>query len=245
MMQRKNLLRRAALPALVPCLAFSMAFGSAQAQWLGKPGQRDVAVGAAAHLTFDARGNGVRQKTDPSLGALVSFHSSYQWSRGFVLNYGYTRVNEDMQGDGNNPYGTDFAPSSSGIANRHEFTAAYLVKGPKLFWGLRPFGEAGGGALLFLPSSGHFEKYHHIQVENTNTQTIEDLTYSETLDVSSQTRAAGLFGAGLDWALDRHWGGRLEYRALAFVAPSFQQWDFNSRAYTLSQAPTLSLYYKF
>jgi hypothetical protein len=246
MVQQKNVWKRADFCLLI--IILGLAFSSTvvtQAQWLGKTDQRDIAVGATGQLTFDAQGNGVKQSTDPSLGALASFHSSYKWSRGFVLNYGYNRMNEDTQGMENNPYSGFDTLSTSGTANRHEFTAAYLVKGPKLFWGLRPFGEAGGGALLYMPTSGNFVVYHHMQVENTNAHTFEDATYSENLDVASQTRAAGLFGAGVDWAWDKHFGGRVEYRALAFLAPSFQQWDLNSHAYTISQMPTLSIYYKF
>ncbi len=248
MAQQKNIWKRADVRLLA--IALGLAFGSAtvaQAQWLGKPGQRDVALGVTSEFTFDARGNGVKQSIDPSVGALLSFHSSYKSSRGFVLNYGYTRMNEDIEGTENNPYGVGLldAPVSSGQADRHEFTAAYLVKSRKTFWGAQPFALAGGGALVYIPTAGYFSIYHHMLVENTQTRTITDLGYVEKVDVSSETRPAGLFGVGIDWDTAKHWGGRLEYRALAFLAPSFQQWDINSHGYTLSQAPTLSIYYKF
>src|SRR5665213_1537817 len=104
MVLQRNIWKRANFRPLA--IVLGLAFGYAmvaQAQWLGKTGQRDVAVGVSGQMTFDAQGNGVKQSTEPSLGALVSFHSSYKWSRGFVLNYGYNRMNEDIQGAENNP----------------------------------------------------------------------------------------------------------------------------------------------
>lgn len=245
-MVRMNLLKRANVGLLA--LLISFAFGStvvAQAQWLGVPGQRNIGVGASGVFTFGTHGDGVEQSTNPSVGVLVSLHSSYRWTRGLALNYGYNRMNEDIQGTEDRPSDAFEPPATSGQANRHEFTAAYLVKAPKTFWGLQPFALAGGGALAFIPTDGYFSVYHHMTAENTYNQTFEDASYTSRINVASETRAAGLFGAGIDWNEGKHWGGRLEYRALAFLAPSFQQWQINSHGYTLSQMPTLSMFYKF
>jgi opacity protein-like surface antigen len=73
-----------------------------------------------------------------------------------------------------------------------EATAAYVFRYPLKHW--TPFLLAGTGALVFDPS---------------------------TAGISSQAKAAFVYGAGADISLAKHWFTRVEYRGFVYNSPDF------------------------
>jgi opacity protein-like surface antigen len=87
-----------------------------------------------------------------------------------------------------------FAGTSTGVPSySHEFSAAYVFRYPLKRW--TPFVLAGAGGLVFEPK--------------------------DTPSVSSQTRAAFVYGGGADFTLSNHIFFRGEYRGLVYNSPTY------------------------
>ena len=200
----------------------------------------DISAGIFAQLGHATSNSVTHQTTSLSAGALFSFHQSYHWWLGYDVNYGYTSFSEQYR-DG--VYGVGCPASvtpgpcgSFGYANvhtgMHELTAAYLVSAPVHPLGLRPYGEAGVGELIFSP---------------TNTTVTFSNAPESPLAVSTQHRIAALYGAGFNAPiLTSHLGARFEYRNLWYTAPSFgNHGALDSTRAMLTQEPVASVYFKF
>jgi opacity protein-like surface antigen len=86
------------------------------------------------------------------------------------------------------------AGNSIGVPSySHEFSAAYVFRYPLKRW--TPFVLAGAGGLVFDPK--------------------------DTPSVSSQTRAAFVYGGGADFDLSHHIFFRAEYRGLVYSSPTY------------------------
>ena len=190
--------------------------------------------------------------------SLFSFHKSYHWWLGYDANYGYTRFSEQYREPGgfivcSNVIGPGGFPpcygSSSASANvptgMNEFTAAYLVKSPISLLGLKPYGEAGLGELLFVPTAGETTLTYQSPPQTPLQGVLVPAPLP--LNVSTQNRLAGLYAIGVDAPLlTSHLGARFEYRNLWYTAPSFGNHDFlYSNHSVLTQEPVASLYFKF
>jgi hypothetical protein len=89
--------------------------------------------------------------------------------------------------------------------NLHEATGAYLAQAPKVFV-LQPFVAAGGGWLVYLPTATGGQRYNQ------------------------QFRPAFLYEAGVNYAVNRYFGLRVEYRGLVNTTPNFNQPDLTTGA---------------
>jgi outer membrane immunogenic protein len=78
-------------------------------------------------------------------------------------------------------------------ANQHEVSAAYVYRHP--LHGFTPFVEAGVAGLVFDPK--------------------------DAPAISTQTRAAFVYGAGADFNLSRHLFARAQYRGFVYNSPTF------------------------
>ncbi|MHB8301680.1 MAG: hypothetical protein ACYDC6_02405 [Acidobacteriaceae bacterium] len=210
----------------------------------------DVSAGIFGQFTSRVPGNTqpVAQSTNASAGALFSFHKSYHWWLGYDVNYGHTGFSENYvvtlgaecltyPGTSKPPTCIPATPANATVpTSMQEFTGAYLVKSPTSLLGLRPYGEAGLGDLLFAPSVNKTE------VTFPNSSIYQN--YSES--ISTQNRLAGLYAIGVDAPLlTSHLGVRLEYRGLLYIAPRFGNSFLNSNRPMLTQEPVASLYFKF
>jgi opacity protein-like surface antigen len=99
----------------------------------------------------------------------------------------------------------------------HEVTGAYVFRYPRAHW--TPFALAGAGALVFDPSfSG----------------------------ISSQARAAFMYGAGADFTLSNHVFVRAEYRGFVYNSPAFGLADLTGADRTTHRAePSIGFGYRF
>src|SRR5258706_7569825 len=93
-----------------------------------------------------------------------------------------------------NTQGYAFAGTSAGVPSySHEVSAAYVFRYPLKRW--TPFALAGAGGLVFDPK--------------------------DAPSISSQTRAAFVYGGGADFSLSRHVYVRAEYRGFVYNSPTY------------------------
>jgi hypothetical protein len=176
----------------------------------------DFSANVTGQFTDSTDGNGIHQGANSSTGALFQFHQSFKPWLGYEINYGYQRFSEHYD-----------VPVFGGINydhvqnNVHEFTAAYLVKGPTLL-GLHPFASLGTGALVFSPTS------------------------SGGNGLSSQTRMVGMYAVGADFPIvTSHFGVRAQYRGLVYRAPDFDQAYLNTSSHRVTNEPTIGAFIRF
>jgi hypothetical protein len=166
----------------------------------------DFAASVFGQFSNSVTGNGIRQSQTYSPGALASFRTSYKWWLGYEVNYGYNLSSELYSGQ-------------HVQHDTHEATAAYLVKLHR-FYGVEPFALVGGGALIFVPTSG---------------------------PLSDQERPVILYGLGANYMPrgHQHFGLRLQYRGLVYRAPNFDQANLSSRSDRNQFEPTAGFFYRW
>ena len=192
-----------------------------------------LAVGVTAQLTATRT---VTQFSDlqhilgttPSAGFLATFQQQIRPLLGYDINFGYTKLTENYQADSGNfavsPAVTTGSFTRGSVpANVFEISGAYTVKRPQYGSRFQPFAEAGGGVLIFDPTTAPFEGH-------------------------SSYRATFLFGGGVDCRLSASLGLRAEYRGLLYKNPDFGAVITpipTTKYFTVTSEPTISLQYRF
>jgi outer membrane immunogenic protein len=158
-------------------------------------------------------GNASTYDTTKSGGFLLGY--SYQFSpwAGVEGNYGYTRNTQNFSA----PSGT-----SSLQANVHEVTGSFVAHIPSSVHGVRPYALAGGGALVFDPTTKYF-----------------------VAGSQSQTRGAFVYGAGVNFDVAHNFGIRAEYRGLVYKTPDFTIGSLNLNKFTHLAQPSVGFFYRF
>jgi opacity protein-like surface antigen len=185
-----------------------LATGMAFAQTSG-----DVSGNLTGIYGNSTSGNGVLQSPTNSAGVLVSGRFNFGRFSAVEANYGYTKNSQqylDLFGN--------FTEVQAGV---HEVTGAYVLRygyGP-----VRPFLLAGGGVLIFDPTSANV------------------LPFS----ASRQTKAAFLYGGGADFNINRLVAVRAQVRGLVYGAPSFGQSALDTGSTERTVEPSIGLVFKF
>ncbi len=187
----------------------------------------DVSVGAFAQLTPNrvTNGGGTVQGSSPSEGVLGTVHQQIGPLLGYSVNFGYTRMAEQFLNLVVTPAGSGLTTYSDGSVGTemYELSGSYVMHAPKVYRRFSPYGQFGAGILSFLPTLRN-------QPDHVN------------------FRLMGLFGAGVDYRIDRRWGIRLEYRGMLYKNPDLR-YDptvlVTSKNYTVTSEPTVSLTYSF
>ncbi|HET9086883.1 MAG TPA: hypothetical protein VFN53_05130 [Acidobacteriaceae bacterium] len=212
----------------------------------------DVSAGIFGQFTSSiaATSQPIAQSTNDSAGALFSFHKSDHWWLGFDANYGYAGFSEYYRITFGSVCGLvcGFPPPANArvATSMHEFTGAYLVKSPISLLGLRPYGEVGLGDLVFVPAAAETALTYQTSSQKPIVPPPPPSIIAVPLNISAQNCFAGLYSIGIDAPLwTRHIGVRLEYRGLAYKAPSFGNSFLHSNHSVLTQEPVASLYFKF
>jgi opacity protein-like surface antigen len=108
-------------------------------------------------------------------------------------------------------------------ASIHELTGDYVFAPRRSSW-LSPFALAGGGVLIFRPTG----------VANSG------------IGVETQTKPAGLYGAGVDVKLSRRFRFRLQYRGVLYKpAPDFGQPSYKTDAWGHLAEASFGIVYRF
>lgn len=146
-------------------------------------------------------------------GLLVGY--SYQFSRwaGAEANYGYTRNTHNY---------TRLAGSSSLQTDFHEVTGAFVAHFPAPVRHFRPYALAGGGALIFDPT-----------------------TKIVAPGAERQTRGTFLYGGGANFDITNNFGVRAEYRGFLYKIPDFTLNSLNVDKFTHLAQPSVGFFFRF
>jgi outer membrane immunogenic protein len=89
---------------------------------------------------------------------------------------------------------------------------------------MRPYALAGGGALVFRPTD---------DAKTTNS------------GIDQQTKAAFVYGGGVNFDIVRQFGIRAEYRGLVYKTPDFGMTSLNLDKITHLAQPSVGVYFRF
>jgi len=196
------------LLAIIATVAFLGTSAFAQVE---QPSQ--ITVQGTGLIGKSTDGNSSRYDTTKSGGFLVGYSYQFNAWTGVEGNYGYTRNTQNFFG----------ASSTTSLqANVHEVTGAFVAHFPTSVHGVRPYALAGGGALVFDPTT----KY-------------------SVAGSQSQTRGAFVYGAGIDFDVVRSFGIRAEYRGLLYKVPDFSVTNLNLDKFTHLAQPSVGFFYRF
>jgi opacity protein-like surface antigen len=106
-------------------------------------------------------------------------------------------------------------------ANVHQATGALVATLPWNVFRLRPYVLAGAGALVFDP------------------------TGNSGVGASSQTKAAFVYGGGVDYRIVKHVSLRAEYRGFVYDRPDFGLAALRSGSTTHTAQPSAGIVYRF
>jgi len=196
---------------LLAIIATVAVLGTSAFAQVEQPSQ--ITIQGTGLIGRSTNGNGTTYDTTRSGGFLVGY--SYQFSRwaGVEGNYGFSRDTQNFSGPGR---------TSSLETNVHEVTGSFVAHFPTSLRGVRPYALAGGGALVFDPTTKYF-----------------------VAGTQSQTRGAFVYGAGVNFDVVRNFGIRAEYRGLVYKAPDFANDGLNVNRITHLAQPSVGFFFKF
>jgi opacity protein-like surface antigen len=179
----------------------------------------DVSVGAGPALSLSTSGNQTTQTVTKSYIALGT--ARLNLSKRNSVEFSYSRI-RNTQIYMSSPYLYRIQDSI------REYTGAYVFR-PIVWRKFHPFLLAGAGALRFYPD------YKGITINNI---------YS-ALPVEGQTRAAFLYGGGIDYRITKRWAARIEYRGFLYKVPDFSVPNLFTGATGNLSAPSVGVVYRF
>jgi opacity protein-like surface antigen len=109
-------------------------------------------------------------------------------------------------------------------ANVHQVTGAIVVNLPRRVFRLNPYLLAGAGALVFDPTGNAGQS---------------------APGALRQTKAAFMYGGGVDFGISKHLALRAEYRGFVYKRPDFGLAALNSSATTHTAQPSAGLVFRF
>lgn len=183
---------------------------------MAQAGRSQINLQATGVVIKDTDGGGLRQEATKSGGLLVGY--SYQFHRwaGVEGNYGYTRNTQ-------NYFASPRQGGQTGVqSDIHQFTGAFVLHVPVEAPVVKPYALAGAGALVFEPTDS-------VRVAATD----------------QQTRAAFVYGGGVNFDIARNFGIRAEYRGLVYKAPDFKVGTLDLDKITHLAQPSVGVFFRF
>src|SRR5712675_1212514 len=168
----------------------------------------EVGVQGTGWFTKDSQQNGTLQHSTNTGGFLVNYRFHINRWLAAEGSYGYDR-NTQQNFTSSGDFGIQ--------ANIHQATGALVVNLPFYVARMRPYVLAGAGALVFDPVSN-----------NGGFASIAE----------SQTRAAFVYGGGVDYRLVRRLALRVEYRGFVYNRPDFGIASLSSGVTTHTAQPS-------
>src|SRR5262245_22332851 len=175
----------------------------------------EVSAQGIGFFTKDSQGNGITQHSTDTGGLLVGYRFYFNRWLGADASYGYAR---------NTQQNTTSDGAFNVHSNIHQATGALVLGIPLSSARLRPYGLAGAGVLTFDPS-GNLGGF----VPGANTQ----------------TKAAFVYGGGVDFRISRLVSFRAEYRGLVYKRPDFDLSSLNSDVTTHTAQPSAGIVFRF
>jgi opacity protein-like surface antigen len=196
---------------LLAIVASIAVFGTSGFAQVEQPSQ--ISIQGTGLLTKGTDGNGSKYDTTNSGGFLLGYSYQFNSWAGVEGNYGYTRNTHNFFSQ---------SGTSSLQADVHEVTGSFVAHLPSRIHGVRPYALAGGGVVVFDPTT----KYSVTGSQN-------------------QTRGAFVYGAGVNFDVARNFGIRAEYRGLVYKAPDFTIDRLNIDSVTHLAQPSIGFFFKF
>jgi len=180
----------------------------------------EVSIQGTANLTKNSDNLDIPHRATESGGFMVGYR--YNLNRWFAVqgDYGYTRNTQK--------YFDPFFGETDIQSNIHMLTGEAVITAPSSSR-VRPYGLAGIGGLFFRPTN------------NLNNNLIGIGTGSD----NNQTKAAFVYGGGVDFDLTRFVALRAEYRGLVYKIPDFHIPGLASDAFTHTAQPSVGLVWRF
>lgn len=175
--------------------------------------RQDVNVSFIGTYQPIVTGNAITQTATTGKGILLGYRFMLTPSSALEANYQYSRFNMK--------YVAPFSAANFYTA-MEEGSIAYVRS--FVYKKFNPFGEGGGGLLLFRP------------IDNSHTTTNAGLP---------SKAIAGIFGGGIAYELSPSWDLRAEYRAAVFGSVDFGLKQYQTNRYYLISQPTVGLAYHF
>ena len=188
-----------------------------------------IAGGASLVPVFSQEGPGRHEVSVQALGSFVSsttdngIEHKATHSGGVLGNYRFFfSKHHGVEGVYGYSLNTQTYGLTSGIvgvkAYSHEVSGAYVLRLP-MRW-ITPFALAGAAAMIFDPK--------------------------DMPGISSQTRAAFVYGGGADFAITRHLFARAQYRGFVYNSPTFDLTALSNVDRTIHRAePSAGFGYRF
>jgi opacity protein-like surface antigen len=166
-------------------------------------------------FTKDSNGNGINQHATDTGGFLLSYRYHFNRWLAADASYGYAR-NTQQNFTSSGPLSVQ--------ANVHQATGALVVTVPRRVFKLHPYALAGAGALVFDPT-GNVGGFVSV--------------------AQSQTKAAFVYGGGVDYDLSKHFTLRAEYRGFVYERPDFELAALHSGVTTHTAQPSAGIVFRF
>jgi opacity protein-like surface antigen len=213
----------------------------------GYGGRAEIFLSGFALLGSQANGNAITEQQTDAGGLAVGYRFHLNSSSALEGRYGFSR-NSDKYTIG--------GVVSSIPSYFSEISGSYVYTFSKSQH-LRPFLEAGGGALIFIPgnystpsgtatvgtSSGIPSGY---ALPTFQAQDVVAPVYSgSSAGVGTQARGMFLYGGGLEIPVSSHFYFRTEFRGLGYEAPDFKLSPLHTRALSFTYEPAFAVAYRF
>jgi opacity protein-like surface antigen len=177
--------------------------------------RNEVSALGIGFFTKDSQGNGISQHSTDTGGLLVGYRFYFNRWLGADASYGHAR---------NTQQNTTSDGAFNVYSNIHQTTGALVLGVPLSSARLKPYGLAGIGALTFDPT-GNFGGF----VPGADTQ----------------TKAAFVYGGGVDFRISDFISLRAEYRGLVYKRPDFDVGSLNSDVTTHTAQPSAGIVFRF
>ena len=167
------------------------------------------------------QGQSITEFGSNTVGVLASIHYPAKPYFGLEFNYGYGRYTENFQGPGVQ----NFLPTNSPLfqvqTKVNEYSFGYLVTPPHPIFGLHPFASAGVGTQAFKPTAfGGQEE-------------------------PEKARMTYYYSLGLQKDYSQHFGFRVGFRQIFFLAPDFGQNYLTILKHASTYEPTIGFYLRY
>ena len=175
----------------------------------------EISVQGTGFFTQDTNGQGVSRTTTDTGGFLLGYRYHFNRWLSGEANYGYDRDTQKYFSIGG------FSRVQSDV---HTATADVVVNLPFTISRFNPYVLGGGGSLVFHPTgnAGGF-------VSGADTQ----------------AKGAFLYGAGVNYALTRHWSLRAEYRGYVYKDADFGVKTLSTDSWTHTAQPSAGISFRF
>jgi hypothetical protein len=172
----------------------------------------ELSASFAGNFQKQAQGQGTTDSPSDSAGLLVSYRYYFNRWSALEVNYDYTNFTQY------------YSPSGVATHSRaNQYTLAYVnTLGTPRTAPIRPFVEAGTGALIFTPADP-----------------------GAAAGAVIQPRPVFLFGGGVDWRASRWISVRAGYQGLIYQAPDFTLPSQLTNATTIMSVPYVGLVFRF